>query len=131
MHKIEQCTKFLKRALLLFLTATRSLSTSQHGFLPRRSCLYNFILQEQRLLDEGHTMDLVYLDFTKAFDSVKNRFLLAKLKSSGIDAALLNGIKSYMSNRSYPTQIDGILSQEAPCLSGIPQGSVFGPLLFL
>ncbi len=49
-------------------------------------------------LDEGHTVDLVYLDFTKAFDSVNSRFLLAKLKSSGIDGAVLNWIKSYLSN---------------------------------
>ncbi len=72
--------KLLKNALLLFLTETRSLSPSQHGFLPRRSCLFNPILQEERatrLLDEGHTMDLVYLDFSKAFDSVNHQFLLA------------------------------------------------------
>ncbi len=76
----------------MFLTETRSLSPSQHGFLPRRSFLSNLILQEERvtrLLDEGHTVDLVYLDFAKAFDSVNHRFLLAKLKSSGIDGAVL------------------------------------------
>ncbi len=76
-------------------------------------------------------MDLVYLDFAKAFDSVNHRFLLAKLKSSGIDGAVLNWIKSYLSNRSYQVQIDGVLSEEAPCLRGVPQGSVIGPLLFL
>ncbi len=78
--------------------------TSQHGFLPRRSCLSNLILQEERvtrLLDEGHTVDLVYFDFAKAFDSVNHQFLLAKLKSSAIDGAVLNWIKSYLSNRSY------------------------------
>ncbi len=75
-------------------------------------------------------MDLVYLDFAKAFDSVNHRFLLAKLKASGIDGAVLNWIKSYLSSRSYQVQIDGILSEEAPCHSGVPQGSVIGPLLF-
>ncbi len=66
----------LKKALILFLTETRSLSPSQHGFLLRRACLSNLILQEERvtrLLDEGHTVDLVYLDFAKAFDSVNHR----------------------------------------------------------
>ncbi len=76
-------------------------------------------------------MDLVYLDFTKAFDSVKHRFLLAKLKSSGIDGAVLNWIKSYLSNRSYQVHIDGVLSEEAPSHSGVAQGSVISPLLFL
>ncbi len=79
----------------MFLTETQSLSPSQHGFLPRRSCLSNLILQEERvtrLLDEGHTVELVYLDFVMPFDSANNRFLLAKLKPSGIDGALLNWI---------------------------------------
>ncbi len=84
--------KLLKKALLLFLTETQSLSPSKHGFLPRRS---NLILQEERvtrLLGEGHTVDIVYLDFANAFDSVNHRFLLAKLKSSDIDGAVLNWI---------------------------------------
>ncbi len=104
------------------------------GFLPRRSCLSNLILLEERvtrLLYEGHTVDLVYLYFAKAFDSVNHRFLIAKLKASRNDGAVLNWIKSYMSNRSYQVQIDGILSEEATCHSGFPQGSVIGPLLFL
>ncbi len=78
---------------------------------------------------DGRRTHVVYLDFAKAFTSVKPRFLLAKLKSSGIDGAVLNWIKSYLSNRSYLVQI--VLSEEAPCLSGAPQGSVIGPLLFL
>ncbi len=87
----------LKKALLLFLTKTQSLSPSQNGFLPRRSCLSNLNVQEERvtrLLDEGHTVDLVYIDFDKAFDSVNHRFLLANLKASGIDGTVLNWIKS-------------------------------------
>ncbi len=55
-------------------------------------------------MDEEHTADLAYLD------SVKHRFILAKLKSSGIDAAVLNWIKFYLSNRSYQVKIDGVLS---------------------
>ncbi len=54
----------------------------------------------KNVLDEGHTLDLVYINFAKAFNSVKHRFLLAKLKSSGINGAVLNWIKSYLSNRS-------------------------------
>ncbi len=76
-------------------------------------------------------MDLVYLDFAKAFDSVNRRLLLAKLKSSCVGGAVQNWIKLYLSTRSYQVQIDGVLSREAACLSGVPQGSVVGPLLFL
>ncbi len=71
-------------------------------------------------------MDLVYLDFAKAYDSINHRFLLAKLKSSGINGAVLNLIKLYLSNSSYQVQIDGVLTEEAPCHSGVPQGSVIG-----
>ncbi len=70
-------------------------------------------------MDEGHTLDLVYFDFAKAFDSVNHRFLLAKLKFSDIDGAVHNWIKSYLSNRSYQAQIDGVPAEEAPCLSGV------------
>ncbi len=118
----------------MFLTEICSISPSQRGFLPRRSCLSNLILQEgraTRLSDEGHTVGLVYLDFAKAFDSVNHRFLLAKLKSSGIDGAVQNWIEPYLSNRSYEVQKDGVLSEEAACFSGVPQCSVIGPLLFL
>ncbi len=83
--------KLHKKALLLFLTETRSLPPSQHGFLPHRSGLSNLILQEERvtrLLDQGNTVDLVYLDF--AFDSVNHGFLLTERKSSGIDGAVRN-----------------------------------------
>ncbi len=80
---------------------------------------------------EGHTVDLVYLNFAKAFDSVNHGFLLTKLKSSGINGRVLNCIKYYLSGQSYQVQIDGILSEEAHCLSDVPQGSVIGPLLFL
>ncbi len=76
-------------------------------------------------------MDLAFLDFAKAFDSVNHRILLAELKASGIDGAVLNWIKSYLSNRSYQVQLDGMLSEAAPCHGGVPQGSVIGPLLFL
>ncbi len=81
-------------------------------------------------MNERHTMDLVYLDFAKAFDSFSHRFRIAKLKSSGIDEIRLNWIKSYLSDRSYQVQIDGVLSKEAPCLSGIPQRSAISPPLF-
>ncbi len=67
-------------------------------------------------------------DFAKALGFVNHRFLLAKLNSSGIDGLVLNWIKSYLSYRSHQFQIDGVLSDEALCLSGLPQGSVYWPV---
>ncbi len=75
---------------LLIRDETRSLSPSQHGFLPRRSCLSNLFLQDERVtrfLDEGHTVDLVYLDFAKAFDSV-NHDKLTILTSWSLPASM-------------------------------------------
>ncbi len=88
--------QLLKKALLLIFTEIRSLSSGQHGFLPCRSCSSNLILQGERvtrLLNERHTVDLVYINFAKAFESVNHRFLLGKLKSTGIGGAVLNWIK--------------------------------------
>ncbi len=76
--------RILKRALLSFLSDKRSISAYQHGVLPRRSCLSNLLVFEgavTRLIDEGHTVDIIYLHFAKVFDSVNHRFLLAKMKS--------------------------------------------------
>ncbi len=82
-------------------------------------------------MDEGHTVGLDHLDLANAFDFVKYRFLRAKLKSSGIDGAVLNWIKFYLSNRTYQVQMNGVLSGEACYLSSVPQGSVIDPLRFL
>ncbi len=83
------------------------------------------------MIDEGHTVELVYFDFAEEVDSVNHRLLLAKPKSSGIDGPVLNLLKSYPSDRSSQFQMDGVLSEEVPCLRGVPQCSVIGPLLFL
>ncbi len=77
----------MKRSLLFFLSDTQSISYHQHGFLPRRSCLPNLLVFEEavtRMMDEGNTVDVIYLDFAKAFDSVNHRFLLTKMKSFGL-----------------------------------------------
>ncbi len=67
------------------------------------------------------------VDFAKALGFVNHRFLLAKLNSSGIDGLVLNWIKFYLSDRSYQFQIDGVLSDDALCLSGVPEGSAYWP----
>ncbi len=69
-----------------------------------------------RLMNEGYTVGLVCLDFAKPFDSINQRFLLAKLRSSGIEGRVLNWIEFYPFDRSLQVQSDGVLSEEAPCL---------------
>ncbi len=69
-----------------------------------------------RLMNEGYTVGLVCLDFAKPFDSINHWFVLAKLKSSGIEGLVLNWIEFYPFDRSFQVQSDDVLSEEAPCL---------------
>ncbi len=88
--------RILKRALLSILSDTRSISPHQQGFLPRRSCLSNLLVFEEavtRMMDEGHTVDVIYLDFAKAFDSVNHRFLLAEMSPSILVMSSCAGLK--------------------------------------
>ncbi len=84
-----------------------------------------------RIIDEGHTVDVIYLDFAKAFDSVNHRFLLAKMKSFGLDDVVVRWIEAYLSGRVSRVYISGEHSGAIAMHSGVPQGSVLGPLLLL
>ena len=76
-------------------------------------------------------MDLVILDFAKAFDRVPNRRLLGKLDHYGIRGSTHQWITSFLRQRTQQVIVDGATSEKAPVLSGVPQGTVLGPLLFL
>ena len=106
----------------------------QHGFMSGRSTATQLLIvydEISRNVDNRGQVDVVFLDLAKAFDSVPHRLLLHKLKHYGIHGHLLNRITSYLTSRKQRTVIDGQLSDEADVLSGVPQGSILGPLLFL
>ncbi len=84
-----------------------------------------------KIMDSGDTVDLVFLDFTKAFDSVNNRFLIEKLKAYGINDKVANWIESFLKERTSNVSINGRISPSRAAASGVPQGSVLGPIRFL
>ncbi len=78
-------------------------------------------------MDEGDTVDVIYLDFAKAFDSVNHKFLLAKMKSFGIGGVVVRWIESYLSSRVSRVHVGGEHSGAILMHSGVPQVSVIGP----
>ncbi|GBM59470.1 putative RNA-directed DNA polymerase from transposon BS [Araneus ventricosus] len=118
----------------LFHQVKNLISPSQHGFIPKRSTATNLFCLTNKIISSfqiGSQLDVIYTDFSKAFDSIDFGILLNKLHGLGFHVNLTDWLHSYLCNRSLYVYFNNAVSREFSGTSGVPQGSNLGPLLFI
>ena len=131
-------SKIFERAaanqIVHFLEENHLLSKNQHAyrkFLSTTTCLFELITKIHTNLDKKILTAIASLDLSKAFDSINHDFIIEKLQNLGMDLSVTQWINSYLKNRKQATKFSNFISKEESVESGVPQGSILGPLLFL
>ena len=133
-HIIKVFERVLRTAIVKHLEDNNMLPKNQHGFISGRSTLSQLLHQVEQMIrewEDGKATDTIYLDFAKAFDKVDHNILCHKLKKLGITGKVGIWIREFLTGRVQQVAVNGVLSNPAQVLSGIPQGTVLGPILFI
>ena len=133
-HIMKTGERVMRKAIINFLEFHGKMDPKQHGSRSGRSTLSQLLQHQDEIIDaleNGDNIDSIYLDFSKAYDKVDHGILLHKLKSLGITGKLGRWIMMFISGRRQVVLVKGRASKSSVLISGVPQGSVLGPLLFL
>ena len=133
-HVAKVFERVLRKKMVKHLETNDLLCNNQQGFRSGRSCLTQLLHHFDDVFEalmNNQDFDSIYLDYAKAFDKVDHKILLEKLKLYGIHTTLINWIDNFLSVRMHGVIVNGHLSFLALIISGVPQGTVLGPILFL
>ena len=124
----------IREHIMNYMSTNKLISEKQYGFMHGRSTisqLLRILDTWTEDLDQGKIIEVIYMDIKKAFDTVPHSHLIIKLQNYGICPSIISWIKSFITGRQQYVQLEGIKSNKLQVISGIPQGSVIGPMLFI
>ena len=133
-HVIKIFERVVREKLVNYLEENKIIHENQHGFRKNCSCLTQLLSHTDKILEycsKGAEVDTIYVDYAKAFDKIDHDILLKKLKLYGIDGKYHRWITNFLVGRKQFVFVDNTPSYETAVVSGVPQGSVLGPLLFV